>query len=94
MKYKVIAKTNGWIANRDPYFNGKTEVEIFKTYDIKIAQKNLTEIFNEKYDTVYNNWGIIRRKFKNETNSRKDGTRSFEFDSRTWSIEIDEENED
>ena len=87
--YKIIGKTNGWIASRDSRFNGKCEITIEEGLKIRDAQKKLVEMFNKDYATCYNNWGIVRLRHPFHTSSFKDGTRSYEYDSRTYSIELD-----
>jgi len=87
--YKIVGRTNGWIANRDIHFNGKTEITIESNLTLREAQKKLLKLFNKDYDTNYQNWGLVRCKYDDETTSRPDGTRSYEYDSRYYSIEED-----
>ena len=89
--YKIIGRTNGWIASRDIHFNGKTEITIESNLTLREAQKKLLDFFNEDYDTYYQNWGLVRCNHHNETTSFSDGTRSYEYDSRYFSIEEDNE---
>lgn len=85
--YKIIGRTNGWIAARDIHFKGKTLITIESGLTLKEAQKKLLSFFNETYNTCYSNWGNVRRAFPFETSTRKDGTRMYEYDSRYFSIE-------
>lgn len=89
--YKIVGKTNGWIAQRDSLFKGKTEITIERDLTLREAQKKLLDFFNEDYDTCYQNWGLVRCNHHNETTSFSDGTRSYEYDSRYFSIEEDNE---
>lgn len=93
MTYKIIAKTNGYIANRDIMFNGKTEVTIEKGLSLKEAQKKLLDMFNEDYRTYFTNWGLVRSHRPNNSCSFKDGTRGYEWDSRNFGIVKEEEDE-
>lgn len=65
---------------------------------LKEAQQELLQIFNNKYDTCYKNWGIAvsATKGTNEgaRNTFSDGTRSFSQDVYTWRIEEEEHEED
>ena len=47
--YRIIAKTNGYIANRDIQFNGRTEIIVERELALKEAYKMLLDMFNEKY---------------------------------------------
>ena len=85
--FKIIGKTNGWIAQRDINFNGRTEVTIAEKLTLKEAHEQLLDLFNVKYDTDYINWGLVRCHFPNYSRSGLDGTRSFEYDGRYFSIE-------
>lgn len=93
MTYKIIAKTNGYIANRDIMFNGKTEVLIEKDLSLKEAQKKLLDMFNEDYDTYFTNWGLVRCHYPLNSSSFNDGTRGYEWDSRNFGIVKEEEDE-
>lgn len=89
--YRITGTTNSWIANRHAEFNGKTHIVIEKGLTLKEAQKRLLEMFCEKYDIYCDNWGLARIRRPYETNTRKDGTRSFEYDSRKYEIEEEEQ---
>lgn len=84
--YSIIGRTNGYIASRDANFNGKTEVVIEEGLSLKEAQRILLDMFNTDYDTYCANWGIARIKYPSYTSSYKDGTRSYEYDSRYYYI--------
>lgn len=89
--YKLTASTNAWIAQRDAKFNGKCQVVMNNGLTLKEAQQALTNLYNLKYESSYTNWGHIRRKNADNTSSFKDGTRSFEYDSRYYRIEVEED---
>lgn len=96
--FKIIAQTNGYIANRDITFNGNTEVIIESGLSLKEAQSRLLAIYNEKYDgdrPYAHNWGLAVIQSKpfvfGAVPTFKDGTRSFDWDSRSYSIEIEDE---
>ena len=92
-KYQIIGKTNGYIANRDIHFNGKTTIVIDKDLTLKEAQQKLLDMYNEMYDSEIDmprpNWGLVRCNDPYRTSTHKDGTRSYEYDSRYYSIEVD-----
>lgn len=92
--YRITGTTNAWIAARDGQFNGKTEIVLEHGLTLKDAQRRLLELFNERYDTSYTNWGIAvsatKGRFEGAIPSFTDGTRSFEYDSRTYRIEEEE----
>lgn len=88
--YKIIGKTNGWIASHDINFNGKTYIIIDKGLSLRDAQKKILDMCNKDYWTTYQNWGLARMN-NNCTYSHHDGTRGYEYNSRYF--EIEEENE-
>jgi len=89
--YKIIGKTNGYIANRDAKFGGKTEIVIAKGLTMKNAQEQLLAMFNDDHGLNAANWGmaviLTRDKVFGASPTYKDGTRSYEYDSRRYSIE-------
>lgn len=85
--YKIVGRTNGYIASRDINFNGKTEIVLEKNLSLKEAQAALLYFFNTDYDTCFANWGLARINHPLATSSHSDGTRSYEYDSRYYSIE-------
>lgn len=85
--YKIIGKTNGYIAQRDIDFRGKTVITIESNLTLKEAQKKLLDFFNMDYETNFSNWGLARINYPCYTTTFKDGTRSYEYDSRYYSIE-------
>ena len=93
--FKIIGRTNGWIAARDSQFNGKTEIVVEKNLTLKEAQGKLLSMFNECYELGCSNWGaaVMARKNRAEGayKTHEDGTRSFDYDSRTFSIEEEEQ---
>lgn len=87
MTYKIIGHTNPYIAQRDIRFNGNTTIKIESGLTLKEAQKKLLQFFNEDYGTYFSIWGLVRCNHPYVTTSHKDGTRSYEYDSRQYSIE-------
>lgn len=84
--YKIIAQTDGYIASRDAKFKGNTCITIEDGLTLKEAQRKLLDMYNKDYDTAYSNWGLVRNHNLN-TGSYRDGTRSYQYDSRRYSIE-------
>lgn len=87
MTYKIIGHTNPYIAKRDIHFNGKTTITLATGLTLKEAQQNLLQFFNDDYGTYFSNWGLVRCNHPFEASTHKDGTRSYEYDSRKYSIE-------
>ena len=87
MTYKIIGRTNPYIAQRDIHFNGNTTITIERGLTLKEAQQKLLQFFNEDYETYFSNWGLVRCNHPFEASTHKDGTRSYEYDSRYYSIE-------
>lgn len=59
-KYRIIGKTNGWIAQRDSKFNGRCEITIADQLNLKEAYKKLLDMYNEdncNYPSAPN-WGL------------------------------------
>lgn len=90
--YKIVGKTNPWIAQRDSLFNGKTEITIESNLSLSDAKKKLLEFFCSDYETSFANWGaVMRSNLGKETASRNpDGTYTYDYDSRQFSIEKEE----
>lgn len=93
----IVAKTNPWIAQRSGLFKGRTTVVLEHDLTLKQAQKWLLEYWCEKSQCYAPNWGVaVRMKqgvpqdiIANPTH--EDGTRSFEDDSKNFSIEFQDE---
>ncbi len=99
--YKIIAKTNSYIANRDVMFNGNCYVTLEKDLTLPEAKKHLLEMYNEKFEDTRpyaENWGLAVIQSRNYVHGAcrtfSDGTRSFSWDSRTFSIEKEIEEEE
>lgn len=92
--YKIIASTNGYIASRDVRFRGRTEYVVESCLTLRDAQKKLLEMFNHDYENEigmpFRNWGLAHINRPDVTHSFLDGTRSYEYDSRKYSIEYDQ----
>lgn len=95
--YRIVGKTNGWIASRDIDFNGKCQIVIKSGLTLKEAQHEIIDMYNKDYEEQisfpYTNWGLVRSNDQLRTWSHKDGTRGYEYDSRYYAIE-EEETED
>ena len=87
MVYKIIGRTNPYIAQRDILFKGKVCIIIATGLTLKEAQQKLLQYFNEDYVTYFPNWGLARCNHPYVTATYEDGTRSYEYDSRYYSIE-------
>ena len=93
-KFKIIGRTNGWIAARDSQFNGKTEIVIADNLTLKEAQNELLRMFNKCFELDCKNWGMAviatRNRAEGAYKTHDDSTRCFEYDGRTFSIEEEE----
>ncbi|WP_462341027.1 hypothetical protein [Phocaeicola plebeius] len=97
-KYQITGTTNGWIAQRDLMFNGKTRIIIEKELTLKEAYKELLDMFNSDYEDkgwYAKNWGIAVNISKQKASPTcSDGTRMYEYDGRYYQIEEQEEPEE
>ena len=88
--YRIIGKTNPYIAQRDIHFNGKPEVVFETGLTLKDAQSKLLEWYNrdnERTDKPFRStWGEARR-WDDETLNHGGGCFGYCFDSRTYWIE-------
>lgn len=85
--YRIIGRTNGWIANRDVNFRGKTTIVIKENLTLREAQKELLSMYNYDYDTCWSNWGLAVIHSNGNAWSGPDGIRRYEYDSRVYAIE-------
>ena len=92
--YKITGETNGWIADRDAQFNGRTNITIEAGLSLKEAQEKLLDMYNRDYadERGYcSNWGLAviqsRKHCFGATATFNDGTRCYDYDSRTYTIE-------
>lgn len=94
-KFKIVGKTNGYIAGRDILFNGKTEITLADNLSLKEAQNELLRMFNNCFELDCKNWGMAviasKERAEGAYKTHDDGTRCFEYDGRTFSIEEEEE---
>lgn len=96
--YKVTGKTNGWIAQRDINFNGKTEINLAENLTLEEAREKLADFFYKDYDHYYDSVEISYNEETEESeygvderwNDYGDGTASYEYDSRYYRIEEEE----
>lgn len=91
--YRIIGKTNGWIAQRDINFNGKCEVILEKNLTLAQARTILLNWFNNDYDLCCPNMGSAMNSKPGRDNLSRysDGTYSYWWDSRTYMIEAEDD---
>jgi len=86
--YRIVARE--WIAATDPRFNEKSRRELVSGLTLKEAQERLLAFYNEDCSREASSWGAAVRQRGNygvyAYPTHKDGTRSYEYDSRTFSI--------
>ncbi len=93
--YKITGSTNGWIAQRDIAFNGKTTITIETGLTLEDARTKLDDLFNSDYgyshdslEISYNEeTGISEYGVDERWTEYQDGTASYEYDSRYFRIE-------
>lgn len=82
-KFAIVGETNGYIANRDIRFNGKTTVTL-ETFDtLEEANQELLQWCKQDHQ-LHGQWNWPLVKAKGYGNCRKDGTRMYEYDSRYY----------
>jgi len=88
--YKIIGKTNPYIAQRDIHFNGKPE-KVFETgLSRKTAQSTLLEWYNRDNECIgkpYRSTWAEARRWDGETFNHGGGCLGYNFDSRAYWIE-------
>lgn len=93
--YKIVGHTNPWIAQRDSKFNGRTDVVFEENLTLKQARKVLLDFLRHDFEKYFPNWGSVMHSNigKNYCCHYPDGTYSYSYDSRTYGIEkeIDEQ---
>ena len=96
--YKIVARTNAYIAQRDSMFNGNTEVVLENNLSLSQARKSLLDMYNDRFSDerpYASNWGMAviqsAKHIDGATATNSDGTRSFEYDGRVFSIEEETE---
>lgn len=94
--YKITGYTNGYIAQRDANFKGRTTIVIEEGLSLRDAQKELLSMYNKDYEDERSycaNWGlaIIQSNRYGVGAYNTCGSRCYEYDSRVYSIEEDEE---
>lgn len=96
--YKIIGSTNGYIASRDIHFNGKTQIELASGLSLEDAISKLDEFFSEDYGYSHDSFEVSYNEETEESvyadderwTNFQDGTASYEYDSRYYSI-VEEE---
>lgn len=95
MKYRIIGRTNAYIAQRSSLFQGKTRVVIISDLDYELAKKTLLQFFNQDYQTSFATWANVRSsRYSDVTWTHKDGTRGYEYDSRYFEMEEEREEDE
>lgn len=91
--YAIIGRTNGYIAQRDGMFKGKTEIIIDKNLTFGDAESRLMEMYNEYYaEKLGYSWTLLDARMAHGENSYIDrDLNGFEYDSRKFTIEQIEE---
>lgn len=93
-RYSIVAETNGYLANRLAEFNGKCKVIKESGLTLVDAKKELLRMYNDMYDGERPhacNWGMAvihsAANVYGASPTYRDGTRSFSYDGRRYSIE-------
>ena len=96
--YRIVARTNAYIARRDPMFSGHTEVILDGVLTLPEAQNELLHLYNQQFheERPYaDSWDVAVAQSAQHTcgavETFPDGTRRFEYDSRVFSIEEETE---
>lgn len=92
--YKITGKTNRWLAQRTPLFKGKEYITIVNNLTLHQAHEIMRAFFNCDYNTAYDNWELVLSHHPSLAWSCSDGTRGYEYDSRYYSIEEQEGEEE
>ena len=90
--YKITGYTNGWIAQRDATFRGRTFITIEDGLTLREAQVKLLDMYNKDYEDSRSyccNWGlaVIQSNRYGVGAYNTCGSRCYEHDSRIYSIE-------
>lgn len=98
--YSIIGKTNAYIAQFDPKFGKSTRVVLESGLTLKEAHKKLLDMYNQEYQDerpYAANWGLAviqsNRHADGAYATHQDGTRTFDYDSRIYTIEEEMEEE-
>lgn len=79
------------IANKDIMFNGKCEITLYHSLNLKTAYETLLAMFEEYAECYVHNWGAaVTTKFNIDIQAYKtnnDKTRMFYYNSRFFYIE-------
>ena len=95
MKYRIIGRTNAYIAQRSSLFQGKTRIVISSDLDKDVAKKRILLFFNQDYDTAFATWANVRSsRYADVTWTHKDGTRGYEYDSKYFEMEEEKEEDE
>lgn len=95
MKYRIIGRTNAYIAQHDQLFKGKTRVVLESDLDYDTAREKILDFFNEDYHEVFMTWANVRSsRYADVTWTHKDGARGYEYDSRYFEMEEQKEEDE
>lgn len=94
--YMITATTNPYIAQRDARFKGKTKVVIAEDMTLQEARAMLLSMLNTKFGTNYPVWDVAVSMLELSDNGEYAMTideemRVFTYDSRTYQIEAEYE---
>lgn len=99
--YSIIGKTNAYIAQFDPKFGKSTRVVLESGLTLKEAHKKLLDMYNRMFECerpYAANWGLAVIQSApclfGACKTFQDGTRTFDYDSRTYTIEEEEMEEE
>jgi hypothetical protein len=97
--FKITGSTNGYIASRDIIFNGKTQITLATGLSLEQARKKLDDFFLEDYGHQHDSFEVSYNEATEESvygnddrwTDYKDGTASYEYDSRYYRIQEETE---
>lgn len=92
--YKIVGRTNGYIASRSILFKGKTEITLASGLSLEEALEKLDGFFVTDHDHSHDELEISYNEETGESvyglddhwTDYDDGTASYEYDSRYYSI--------
>lgn len=93
-RYAIVMETEPFYARRMDEFGGKCRVITDKDLTLKESQRKMLDYFNRCFDTDLQNWGVAVRKTSGKIEqaypTKKDGTRRFDWDYKSYrSIDMD-----
>lgn len=93
-RYAIVMSTEPFFAHKMSEFDGKCEKIVNEGLTLKESQKKMLDYFNWCFDTDLQNWGVAVRKTSGKIEqaypTKKDGTRRFDWDHKSYrSIDMD-----